>query len=798
MSATGTQRTKVLHYVDKQTTYALNQMNQTVGSTASEVSKNLEINRANCSRILNSLYTQGLLIKRIGKPTYFLSKKAILSLYPKASLPSIISKEANVYRILEDSSQKQLNSTLALEIDQIIGASANESLFQCVRTIEKTTKYPGTTFALFLLGKEGTGKEYMISKIIQFLELYVFMNRKYTLAEIDASAEKIGQEKIDSLHKGLQNKRNFVIVVKHFEFLPRMDLFKLKKLVNENQQHYAANSNFFIFSSSNTASKNPNFLSVYSEMDQIIRLPEYHLRTAKEKVEFIFDQLQKEATLSKRTIKIDKNSLCCIAMSGSILSLNNLRHTLRSTLANTLYREESYREKLTVIIEDIPEDVLESIFPAPDFVEELNNVFTLFDSGYFTFIPFKKSSELETLLNFSLDSNRLLTLKSDSSLSVRELALLDIRENSRMNLEKYQQQTEIQNEIMACIKKNVHTLKNETVSLLAHKIDSFYHEIPLKAKIADETFTTNAEIMTKYTAMTNKISIELKKKLQFELSKLQTAYIETILFLTDPEFSNKKISLLMIANWKKITQTYVEHFNQFYGKDILHPCAFSLADYEKEPKKIFRMLREKIAEINEGKGVVILTDSFFPVQLKKKLDRKDTLLILENLTFNSIAKITSMAIDPDAEIDDLKNFEKPAERYPITELSHDLIDEIDTHILRKNLAFLDSKKALAISSVVLKDILQDLNIDYRNEIAISFLLHTSFMIERVIKKETLMYKGISKLVNGNTMIYQSIDTRFKKINDFFNIVIPSSEIAYVVEIFIDYLKYHSAALTFTP
>ena len=59
------------------------------------------------------------------------------------------------------------------------------------------------------------------------------------------------------------------------------------------------------------------------------------------------------------------------------------------------------------------------------------------------------------------------------------------------------------------------------------------------------------------------------------------------------------------------------------------------------------------------------------------------------------------------------------------------------------------------------------------------------MIERVIRREPLIYKNTNSIISTNREVYSSIDRNMELVNDVFGISIPSSEIARLSEIFVD-------------
>lgn len=785
------QQNKVLQFVEKQTLQQLNSMDVSLGVTASDVASEFNVNRANCSRILNSLHQDGFVSKRIGKPTFFISRKAIEEIYPLVTFPAVISKEIDIYTLLKKADEKQKIVNLETDVTQIIGSSQNESLYEQVEQVKKIAAFPGTTGSLLVQGLDGCGQTFFIKKIIQIFKLSLFFNRKFALIEIDPFSDTRIDENLIQIKKNLKNKRIQLILFTNFDFLSREELFRIKLILKENRLHYQKNNNFFIFSTIRSGIKKQSISLLKSEIDHEIFLPLYINRTAKEKVEFIFKFLQNEANLSNRTITVDKNTVCCIGMSGSIATLHDLRKIIRQTLLNALRNRDSVTDEIIVDISDIPANVLDQIYPSKDFIEELNSIFYIFEKTTFNFIPFKLNDDSQLLRGALIDSNQLLSKTERRIKNLENIIQKDITLTKSTAYITCDQLSTEEKKIYTVLVTLISTImEDKQVLFLAKKINNFAshktnfnYDYSIKKNAIFELSAQKAYACIK----------QLEGELSIYLTEEQKNYLIFYIYYSSHEFANSKLSIIMAANWNKISQTYADHFNRQYAKIVLHPSNLSIADFEKDPHGTLQKLKLKISKVNQGKGVLLISDSNFPEQLKDEVTKLEDILILENLSFNSISKIVHITLDNNSEIGDFTSFQTSDLSYPNDSLSTNLLKEIDSHILKKNLAFLDSEKAINISSLTLHDILNDLSIEYQNEIAITFLLHTCFMIERVIRKTPLTYKGINKLITKNGSLYHSIERRLKKIEDSFSITIPSSEIAYIVEIFIEYFEYNKIA-----
>ena len=62
-------------------------------------------------------------------------------------------------------------------------------------------------------------------------------------------------------------------------------------------------------------------------------------------------------------------------------------------------------------------------------------------------------------------------------------------------------------------------------------------------------------------------------------------------------------------------------------------------------------------------------------------------------------------------------------------------------------------------------IYEDLGLNYTDEISIRFIFHSAFMIERVIRREPLIYKNTNSIISTNREVYTSIDRNMELVNE---------------------------------
>lgn len=204
----------------------------------------------------------------------------------------------------------------------------------------------------------------------------------------------------------------------------------------------------------------------------------------------------------------------------------------------------------------------------------------------------------------------------------------------------------------------------------------------------------------------------------------------------------------------------------------------------------------KVRSINKGAGVIILTD-FNPMvdidTLIKSRTEIETVTVTP-LSLPLLVQIMDM-IEANHELSDFKSIRNMnlyqvlnlKEKYINTE-TQIVLDDVANNILVDSLIFLDAQKATYTLFRVVMKIYEDLELQFSKDITIRFIFHGSFMIERVIRNETLVYKDIPAVIEKNAKIYQAIDKNLQLVNRIFGITIPPGEIARITEIFVDLIQ----------
>ena len=192
-----------------------------------------------------------------------------------------------------------------------------------------------------------------------------------------------------------------------------------------------------------------------------------------------------------------------------------------------------------------------------------------------------------------------------------------------------------------------------------------------------------------------------------------------------------------------------------------------------------------VQRLNRGAGVLILADMEPITGLEASVQRRTDIpcRILPSVTLAFLMD----CIEKCASGTPLDQFTSPGlmPLPPRKELSQEeFINHLVNDILSRTLLYVNPKKATDVLLYSLNTILDTLGMQYSQEIAVKYLSHGVHMLERIIKNMPLPYYQLRQFTNAHHQLMDIIAQSLNVASDTFGVSIPSSEIAYLAEIFL--------------
>ena len=188
-------------------------------------------------------------------------------------------------------------------------------------------------------------------------------------------------------------------------------------------------------------------------------------------------------------------------------------------------------------------------------------------------------------------------------------------------------------------------------------------------------------------------------------------------------------------------------------------------------------------EKDRGNGVLIVTDMEPLSGLYKEIS---ALSKVETDTFSSLNLVSLLsicraAIHTELSVHALVN---NTLQNGVRAKEDSYIDRIIKEVLSPSLTFLNPTKAATVLMDILNKILSDLSIPYSDELAVRFIVHCSYMLERLIRGNSLKYERLKNFTNEHSKTLSLVENQMQYLADSFGVTIPASELAYITEIFI--------------
>ena len=781
---------------------------ESLGLDTLTVSLDLKMNRANISRLLNQLYNEGRLIKTDSRPVFFMDRSALDRYVEHAYIPSIIPKDKTIkdYLATANASASKVRQDHINTFNRYITNLRHSKMAEPVRKAKSAILYPSGLNTL-IIGDRGTGRFQFAKAMSNYARDAHFIDDKkkvhiveclnYSGAPDNTLLKLLFGEyiaKTNTWKRGL-----FLQSSNNIDQLPSGVLSSLYNAILDksfspiNSNKTIPLSSLIIATASTAVLRNDGDLRRCFPM--FIDMPNLYERSIVEKLVIIMQYLQDEALTIDKTIRISKDALSCLTMSEYSGNLAHQRSEIRQACASGYQRYvEENSMFIDIDLDDLSTPVLENIFNVDDHIAELNETLNLFSTEYFFFSAQKLNPELQLL--YDLDQPN----KNDNPLTVRKVGdelinqcISDIESaaNSQLNsLRSVMLQTLY--DTIHPIVQNHAICKSENLlyGLLLHISGELNN---LKSGVTSSAVSLNNKIArgSDY-AYASRISSTLNETDHVKLPSIEVDYIATYLYLSSQWIDRRYIQLLIISSGREISRNYADFIN---GQKFKTYASYMTASEDAPVESVMAEIAEKMRKIDRGRGVIIITDqSFIPKHsslISKHFSGKYT--IVEDMTIQKIVSIAEHVESLGATIQSSNAFEsltteQVTAEVPVETPAQELLQNIQEKLLSDSLVFLNPEKACQALFHVLLNILQDLSIPYSDDLLIKFIFHTSFALERCIRKEPFVYPKARILIKQHATLFNVLEKDFEIITELFSVQIPASEMGYVIEIFLPYYQ----------
>ena len=563
-----------------------------------------------------------------------------------------------------------------------------------------------------------------------------------------------------------------------------------------------------------------------------IKLPKLEDRTLKERMELIYSFFKEEARRIGAEIKVSKEVIKAFMLYKCTGNIGQLKSDVQLICAKSFLDYLTFKkEKLEVRLNQLPDRVRKGIFRINEKRNELMQCLELNTNEDIIFDGFDVdvSEKLNNKIladEYSVNEDFYEVINNAwKNLSKEDLSDIQRREKINYNIDTY-----FQNLFNKIKLKEAFSGDEAITKIISPKILNIVKEF-----IKDESSIFNKEIdqriiyglslhintlverinTGKTVIYPNLEKIILDHPNEYEAAKLLRERIEKSLLIKIPETeisfltmflyaanldkNEKNIGILVMCHGYTTASSMAQVANKLIDVEHAHAIDMPL---EEKVDNIFEKALLEVKKINMGKGVLILTDmgsisSFGDIISDKTgieiktIEMVTTPMVIEAtrkalipyITLDmlyedviSISQYIGKKQDVEADIEVIYDYEL-LKNYELDYYRKLMIDAIDSILV-----FMNAKKACDILNIVLENIAKQLDKSIDNSITTKFLFHCSCMLERVISKESIIYKSVNEIKEKRSNIFNMLKNNFQIAEETFRISIPDTEIAYILEI----------------
>lgn len=793
------------------------------GTDAASLAIDLKLDRSNVSRILNDLWKDKLLIKILGRPTLFLDTSALKEYYPNQIIPSVIARGEKLSNFLstESSSEQAVSIYPASRnsLDDLI--CANGTLNKEISLAKAAAAYPPHGLPTYIYGNEGVGKRRFAKCIYQFaLENDILKKNApfisvscHTLSNDPGVFRKqlLGVSKSSASAKSqkgfLDLAQNGILFFEGFEALPpsSLDLLTsvIKKLSYTRVGDVMTHSlDCMLLFSSHLPPEDPALSMLTNVIPASLKIPDLNNWSVSERFHIVLSAFSKEASAIGCMIRIHKEIFSLFVTMNYERNITELKNDIRSVCSKAYLTSFLNKQNIVYITwEHLSDKMLNwnsknnSLSPEIlDFLSHLESDSIIFDKDGTSSIDYVLQNTNSVAQSFT---------EPDFLLNSPDSSIEDVKEYLHSNILSLNDCGHIQ---LETIKKNINPVVYSTVitelKLQDRYPDYHKHLHLLYGILLHITNVIKREAGTVPVSVNLETDTAVSKKLMPEEFKVVCQILKSLSRIYNITFHSQEIDF--IASYFSILNQWSTHISP----GILLIChgnstAADMVSCAREKMKgdyaldfinfspdmtledCLSLACVKAKELNHGAGVLFLCD-LEPLTTIGEYIQNETdipIRVLSPVTLPLLLKCVEMATSNTLTLQELP-MESGTKEFLSNEPSNEFVRNLLEKVLKKNCIFLDIEKAVTILTHCLENTLADLNRSLSNEIAAKYLCHCCNMLERVIRKEFWNYSNLNTFVNTNAKILHIVEQNLEYAEASFGINIPSSELAYIAEIFL--------------
>lgn len=831
-----------------------------IGYDATTIGQCLHISRANTSKELNELFKENKLLKIKGKPVYYLHKgimeKKLGMVFADntfeymGAFKDYVLRHQNKDKSLKEAIQEQNNSVFSSYI------GADGSLKTQIEQAKAAILYPPNGLHTLITGSTGVGKTTFAEAMYKYgIETKIFKEDTpfviFNCADYTDNAQLLlshlfGHVKgaftgADKNKEGLVSRANQgILFLDEIHRLPPegqemlfliMDKGIYRKL-GETDLYHTVNLRII---AATTEDPNTAVLSTFlRRIPVIIKMPNLSEFTLQERQDFIYEFFSKEAERIGTPIKVNHEVIRILMLYECNANIGQLKSNIQLICAKAFLEYIRFKQEMIIVkLSQLSSHMKDGIFKISEYRK---NMTQSFNNTLITDIIFDCSQVNQ--------KNETFVVCQDNSVSDNFYKIIEKSWEKRVhsNLPESKIVQELNDQIdsyfhsvFSKIKtRNFYYTKDVIVKIVDVKIVNTIERVLNESNLFGTDYNKkilyalalhiNALLHRIHSGLVNyidsqnnahinhkdeyQVAIKLRNELENEfyikIPDAEIAYLTMFLYAFREVGIRKNIGVIVIAHGDNIATGMARVANQLLDTEHAHAIDMPLTANIRE---IYEKVKEKVKEVNRGKGVLLLVDmgsllSFSQMITEETGIKTSTIDMVSTALVIEATRKSLFLPDIDIEdlISDIKNIK--SEEYNkrdtqvILEDGHnetkDYFQDNILRVLNETLSFLDAEKIYQMFDQVLHEIAVTIGCTVDESLRIKFIFHCACMIERILRNASLEYDKTRIIMEENEEMMLLIKDKFKFIEEFFGVCIPDDEYVFIFSIFETVVKHIEA------
>ncbi|WP_238907309.1 sigma-54-dependent transcriptional regulator [Clostridium sp. YIM B02506] len=616
------------------------------GFSAIEIADRLDILRNNVSKELNELYKSDLVIKIKERPVKYFSKRRLEELLNV----EIVERQVEIRELSElfGEESKMTNSPF----DYLIGAEG--SLKQAINQSKAAIMYPPNGLHTLILGETGVGKTLFANMMFnyakfskrfkdnapfivfncadygnnpQLLLSHIFGHIKGAFTGADTEKEGIVEKAdggilfLDEIHRLSPEGQEMI-----FYF---MDTGTYNKLGESDRKRRA---NVLIIGATTEEPKSSLLATFLRRIPVTITIPSLQKRPLEERLELIKHMFSAEANRVNKKVIVAREVIKALIGSSYTGNIGKLKSNIQLICATAFLNSLESGDAIEINIESIPPNIQKGLFVISDNRKDFEEISSIIDNNMIISpkgqISLLKNDDYELPFNLYRiieDKSEILKNEGMNKEVIHDLVMKDIDAQLKTFYKKIRKDNNVKEKLLSIVDNDVFEFTQYIKKFTEDRLNVTYGErfvyavslhlsVFLKQR-ADDHLTKEKIDRMGYSidedgqeyVVAEDIANKIENKFRVKVPKIEIIYLAMLLKnLEEEKVISEKVGILVIAHGSSTALSMVNVAVDLLGKE--GPIEAVDMPLDVSPQSILEEVTEKVVEMNEGKGVLLMVD----------------------------------------------------------------------------------------------------------------------------------------------------------------------------------------------